>query len=366
MIPLFRPYIAPSADKAILDVLHSGMLAEGKVNEQFEQKLEEYLGYPVLTVNSGTSALAMLYDLADIQRGDMVISTPITCAATNLELLRRGAHVLWADVDDNGLIDVKSVHRLLHQYPNVRAVVGVDYGGLLCDHSSLHALATAYGAKFIVDSAQTFGASHEGRMVGNDCFGIAFSFQAIKHLTTGDGGAFAVRHLPHKMEEGRLKRWFGLDRRAGGFRCEQDIKVLGGKFHLNDISASLGLANLEVLPAVLAISRSNAQYYQTELSGIDGLELPVSRDGDEPSWWSFIIRTERPAMFIEFLKSRGVESAKIHTRNDTKTVFRDFSKMYLPGVSRFDSRQVSIPVGAHVDKHDRQEVVYAVKEYFEK
>lgn len=362
-IPLFRPAMSEQAFKNVEWVLKSGQLAEGKVVEDFENALSQVLGFPVLTVNSGTTALYLLYEMVGIEKGTKVITTPITCAATNLALLHRGASIIWADVDGNGLIDPTSVDELLRTNADCKQVVAVDYGGLPAHHLTLAAICENFGAKLLVDAAQSFGAMQGDKVAGATPFATAFSFQAIKTLTTVDGGALHIKDA-ELMRRAKLKRWFGLDRSQGGFRCEQDIVEVGYKFHMNNLNAAIGLANLEAIPTIMGKAKENADFYLKELAGIDGLILPTFRDGVLPSWWAFIVRVDDQLGFIDFLNKRGVEGAKIHTRNDTKTIFAPFKREGLDGVALYDARQVALPVGVHVTEDEREYVVGIIKKYF--
>lgn len=345
-IPLFKPFVCEQADLAVSDVLQSGYIGEGEVVRRFEEALAWWIG-PCVTVNSGTSALWLAYDLAGIGPGDLVISTPMTCLATNIPLLHLGARILWADVDPRtGLIDPWSVEALLAQH-KVKAIVAVDYGGVPAPVAELRALSWDQRSSIILDCAHSFGTyRNEGAHYR------AYSFQAIKTLTTGDGGALWCSD-PIKLEEARLKRWFGLDRRTGGFRCEQTVQHVGYKFHMNDIAAAIGLANLSHMEENLTRARRNAAAYD---------EAGLGHVTQASSCWLYTILVPNRDQFIHAMAERGIQCARVHSRNDVQPIFaREKGQPALPGVTQFDDQQVSIPVGWWLGAGDVRDVIEAVQ-----
>ena len=234
----------------LLPVLHSGYIGEGPKSAQFEKRFGEFIRNPnVAVVNSGTSALVMALRMAGVRNGHYVISTPETPLPTNMAILSMGAGILWADVLPDGTMDPASVNKILDDsrwfFPQrpAKAIMCVDWGGTPCKIAELQ----CFGLPVIEDACQAVGSYYRGNHVGSDADYTAFSFQAIKHLTTGDGGAVAFLN-PEQAERARLLRWFGLDRTKGAsMRCTQDPPDWGYRMQLNDIAASIGLANLEKL-----------------------------------------------------------------------------------------------------------------------
>ena len=154
-------------DKPLLQVLHSGYIGQGAQVEMFESKLAKFLDTPnVLTVNSGTSALQLALRLANIGEGDEVISTPMTCSATNEPILATGAEIVWADVfPQNGLLNPSSVEEKITN--KTKAIMCVDWGGTVCDLDRLMKIAKNNNLKLIEDAAHGFGARYKGKKVGS-------------------------------------------------------------------------------------------------------------------------------------------------------------------------------------------------------
>lgn len=346
MIPLFKVSMNPEAVGAVGDVLLSGYIGQGPKVEQFEAALQHLLELPAppLTVSSCTAALDLALHLIGVGPGDEVITTPVTCTATNSPIVTRGARPVWADVDPHtGLIDPQDVARKITR--RTRAIMAVDWGGALCDYDALK----RFGLPVIQDAAHSLTAG-----VGGDY--VCWSFQAIKHLTTGDGGALWTPAAD--LERARLLRWYGLDRRSkADFRCEQNIQEVGYKAHMNDVAATIGLANITRTPEIVAAHRANAAHYHAALEGAPHVTRPPW-DGDS-SWWLYTLLVEDRAGFMRHLAERGVASSPVHARNDTHDAFR-FPNGPLPGVDHFASRNVAIPVGWWLSAAEREQIVEAV------
>lgn len=340
MLRLFRHYVDPLAASMVAKTLASPCIGQGPKVDEFERALEPWIG-PNVTVNSGTSALWLAYDLAGIREDDYVISTPMTCLATNIPLAHIGCTILWADVDPKtGLIDPDSVARLIHARRRVKAIICVDYAGAVCDIAALN-----YGITVIDDTAHSFGAVRPS----DDADYCCYSFQAIKHLTTGDGGAIATSR---DQSEARLKRWFGLDRTKGDFRCDQLVTLKGYKFHLTDIAATIGLANLRSIGERISLHRAHAAAY-------DAAGLGKTPPGS--SCWMYNVLVANRDQFIKEMAARGIECARTHNRNDRHPIFKA-PEQHLPGVQEFNDHQCSIPVGWWLSDDDVDHVIRAATE----
>lgn len=360
MIPLFKVFVHEKAKEFINEVLESGYIGQGQRVEQFESELQKFLHTeePPLTVNSGTSALDLAYHLVGVKQGTDVISTAMTCTATNGAIALRGGRIIWADVDSyTGLIDPEDVARKITN--KTVAIVAVDWGGRTCDYAALK----QFGIPVIEDAAHAFGAQYNGQPIaksGGDY--IMWSFQAIKHLTTGDGGAL----MPplDQLERGRLLRWFGLDRRSGeSFRCQQTIQELGYKYQMNDIAAALGLANIQSIQHIVATHRVNACMYSGCFVNLKHIMAPAY-DPDS-SWWLYTLilpnETARDN-FIQYMADKGIMVSPVHARNDKHPPLQ-FPSGDLPGLDYFSNRECAIPVGFWLGFKDINKIIDTVIEY---
>ena len=185
-IMLFYPNVPKTAADEVAQVLQSRWIGQGPKVLQFEKEFQQkFLStHTALTVGSGTDALHLAYILAGIKPGDEVIAPVFTCTATNIPLLYQGAKIRFADIEPNTLnIDVNHVKKLVNE--KTKAIVCVHYGGLPCDMDELSAIARQYNIPIIEDSAHALGATYKGKHIGDISDFSTFSFQAIKHITTG-------------------------------------------------------------------------------------------------------------------------------------------------------------------------------------
>lgn len=326
MIPLFKVAMSRSAGQKVAETLGSGYIGQGPAVERFEEILYELTGERVLTTNSCTSALDLALELIGVGPGDRVITTPMTCTATNSPIVKRGAIPVWADVDTEGLISPDSVRSRLFQYPDAKAVMAVDWAGKQCDWKGLRKAAP--GVPIIEDAAHRFPSPD----FGGDY--VAWSFQAIKFLTTGDGGALLTPQSQY--HRAKLLRWYGLDRESSAdFRCAQDIKEVGFKYHMNDIAATIGLSNFRQAARNSSMHKFNAH----RLATLMDMDFDVDHH-----YWFFPLTVEHRDVFIAYMAMTGIATSQVHARNDKHTGF-NYPGFELPGIDWFDSHQVAIPCG---------------------
>lgn len=365
MIPLFRVHMPPRDQllPQLERVLYSGYIGQGPQVDRFERELARVFGWPrVLTVNSGTSAIQLALRLANV-RGGEVVTTPMTCTATNMPILAEGGRPVWADINPvTGSIDPADVERKIG--PDTRAILTVHWGGQPCDLAALNDIAEEHQIPLIEDAAHALGAKSLGLPVGSGTADFScFSLQAIKHITTVDGGILTTRtgggyHL------GRLLRWYGLDRTAPqtDMRCEQDVTEWGHKWHMNDVTATIGLAQLPHLERIVAAHRENAAFYDQAFKR--RVRHVKALPGAEGAWWLYTLLlddADQRERFVKHMGAAGVAVSQVHTRNDTHTCFAPYrSQQPLRGMDEFTARMVCIPVHWALTEDERQQVADAV------
>ncbi|MBO9682922.1 MAG: DegT/DnrJ/EryC1/StrS family aminotransferase [Flavisolibacter sp.] len=363
MIPIYTTYIHPSAKEIVGQTLDSTFISEGKKVKEFEDCLAKELGIvnPV-AVNSGTAALHLACVLARISEGDEVILPAQTFVATALVVIQQGAIPVFADIKYNtGNIDPQSVKEKITE--KTKAIIPVHWGGMPCDLDEILAIANEYSLTVIEDAAHAPGASYKSRMIGSISDYTCFSFQAIKHITTGDGGAVACLDN-NKAQEAFTRRWFGIDRANSqpsilGER-QYDIEALGFKYHLNDYGAALGLANLSDFKERLIHLRTIANYYHKELSNVPGIQLWDFPTDRESSWWLFGMHVENRLDFIKAMQEKGVTVSVVHQRIDHNSVFGGI-KEDLISQQRFNETQIHIPLHSGITSELAAQVVASIK-----
>jgi len=355
--------MAPEAElmPRLRDVLYSGQISEGPPVAKFESEFAEFVDAPqpdhVLSFYSGTAALHTALILAGVVSGDEVVTTAMTAEPTNLAILHAGGIPVWADVDaKSGNIAPAAVAARIT--PRTRAILAVDYGGIPAQLDALSEVAAAAGVPLIEDAAHALGARYGGRTLGTHADFVVFSLQAIKHMTTVDGGMLVCRDRD-AAARGRLTRWFGIDRHTS--RTEVDVATIGYKYHMNNVTATIGLVQLPHMGAVIGRHIANGRYFDDALHGIPGLETCSWERQAEPSYWFYTVLVERRGDFVRHLADRGIATSLAHKRNDLHTVFAA-SRTPLPVLDAFYSRMIHLPCGWWVDDEDREYIASTIRE----
>lgn len=362
-IPLFKVFLAPRAAlmPRLEEILYSGQISEGAPVAEFERRFGRFVGSPdVLSFYSGTAALHTALILAGVQPGDEVISTAMTAEPTNMAILHAGARIVWADVDPaNGNLSAADVAGKITA--RTRAIMVVHYGGIPAPIKEIRAAAAVHGIPVIEDAAHALGARYAGAPIGMHSEFVMFSLQAIKHMTTVDGGVLACNGTGDRealLARGRRFRWFGIDRAAP--RTEVDVAEVGYKYHMNNVTATLGLTQLEYITPVIARHVANGYYFDRALHGISGLELCRWDNCAEPSYWFYTVLVEAREDFSRHLTAHGIANSQAHKRNDLHSVFAA-SRCDLPGLDEFYRRMVHIPCGWWVDDAQREYIVDVIR-----
>ena len=354
MIPLFRVRMSENASNKVSDVLYSGFIGQGKKVEEFENILWEKLkskNRPI-TLNSCTSAIDLSLEIIGVEPGDEVISTPQTCFASNIGPIHRRARIRWADIDPiTGLIDIKSVKNLINK--KTKAIIAVNWAGRFCDYKNLK----SFNIPVIEDAAHNWDISIDEDVERGDY--ICYSFQAIKFLTCGDGGLLITKN----EEDARLLRWYGLDRTKNeSFRCTQNIKRAGFKYHMNDISASIGIENIPEAEDSVNKHRRNSKLL---IKNINNKNFIIPEFNNNCSYWLFSMHVlnNKKEDFINYLKQNNISSSPVHFRNDLYDCVKNFKEEHLPGVSSFHETQVCIPNGWWLEDCDVDHIIKTLNNY---
>ena len=361
-IVLFYPNVPESAVDEVSKVLNSRWIGQGPKVAQFEKEFESKFltENAALAVGSGTDALHLAYILAGIGPGDEVIVPVFTCTATNIPLLYIGAKIRFADVDPSTLnINVDHVRQLVNE--QTKAIVCVHYAGLPCDMDELTEIAREYNIPLIDDSAHALGATYKGRNIGEITDFSIFSFQAIKHITTGDGGMLTIKNRD-LIEKARRVRWFGIDRSAKQMgHWENDIYEVGYKYQMNDIAAALGLAALAEFDKTLIYRKQLFAEYEKQFAGIEGIKLIGTGVKDrEHAAWLCTVLVERREDLMNKLRSFNIESSQVHYRNDRYTVLGG-RRSDLPNMDMVEDNYLVLPLHLKMKLQDVEYIGKVVK-----
>jgi dTDP-4-amino-4,6-dideoxygalactose transaminase len=383
-IPLFKVFMSEDVLEPLNKILMSGFITQGGQVDKFEEKLQEYFNNRhVLTLNSATSGLTLALrillneDKEDNWPGfdvesDYVLSPALTCFATNASILANNCKIKWIDVDKSTAnVSIDDIKNKLDK--NTKIVYIVHWGGYPVDLDKMKELQEEhlqkYGYKFriIEDCAHAFGATYNEKMLGSHGNICVFSLQAIKHLTTGDGGLI-ILPTEKLYERAKLIRWFGIDRNKRNynrkdFRLENDIEEWGYKFHMNDINATIGLYNLPHIKKLLEKNRKNYMYLYYNLRNVKGVRLFELKANRETSAWLFTMAVERKNDFIEYMKENGITTSQVHNRNDLNTCVSEF-KCDLPNITDLEKELICIPVGWWLERTDLDYMIEKIKMFY--
>lgn len=362
MISLFKIHTPPNIGAAVQRVFDTGFITEGAISDEFEEKLSSRFGAPTSLTNSGTSALTLAYRSVGVKPGAEVITTPMTCMATNAPIHTMGAKIVWADIDPaTGNIDPASVASKING--NTVAIVGVHWSGMPIDVDGIYDVIKKSGkdVKLITDAAHAFGSTYKGAPIGSEADHVCFSFQAIKHLTTVDGGAVTSRTT---STDSRIKklRWFGLDRKFVGDKWSQDITDSGYKFHMNNVNAAIGIEQLKYVDDIVKKHVNNGSFYNDNLRNQHVTPLRQSNDSTS-ACWIYTVKVNDRNHFKKYMNSRDIACDVVHYRNDNYSNFAAFKNANLPGVDEFCDKMINVPVGWWLTDEERSCVLNAMNAY---
>jgi len=383
-IPLFKVFMSRDVLKPINDVLMSGFITQGTQVEKFEEELKNFFDNQyVLTLNSATAGLSLALRLLKNKddeinwigfddTNDIVLTPALTCFATTASILANNVNIQWIDIDPKTMnVNFDDLKNKLSI--KTKVIYIVHWAGYPVDLDKLKELQEYSQNKFgfkpmiVEDCAHAFGATYKGKKLGNHGNICVYSLQAIKHLTTGDGGIII---LPNQKLYDRCKllRWYGINRdkrnyKGKDFRLENDIVEYGYKFHMNDINATIGLYNLPHITELLNKHRNNAMFYFNELKNVVGLTLLENNNDREASWWLFTILVDRKHELTEKLKEKGIMTSQVHQRNDTHSCVSKYSEI-LSHLNELENKILCIPVGWWITHEERQYIVTCIKEFY--
>jgi perosamine synthetase len=362
-VPLARPLVDGREEELVLEVLRSRRLALGPMIERFERALAERIGAEhVVAVSSGTAGLHLCVRLAGLGPGDEAVTSPFSFVASANCVLYEGATPVFADIDPRTLnLDPAAVAAAIT--PRTKAIVAVDIFGYPCELEPLRALADEHGLALVEDACEAVGATYRGRPVGSFPHPAVFAFYPNKQLTTGEGGAIAVS----TDEERRLLRSLANQGRADSGGWLEHAR-LGYNYRLDDLSAAVGLAQLEKLDTLLELRAAAARRYGELLHGVEGAEAPLADDAEHRrSWFVYPVRLD-PAIdrerVIARLAQRGVETSRylpsIHLQPYMRERF-GYREGMLPVSEEASRRMLALPFYPELAAEDQEYVVEALR-----
>lgn len=357
-VPIAKPIIGEEEIENVVEVLKSGMIAQGPKVLEFEEKFANWIGakYGIAT-NSGTSALHVALLACGIGEGDEVITTPFTFIASGNAIVYTGATPVFADIDlDTYTIDPDSIEDLITD--KTKAILPVQLYGQAADMDKIREIAEKHDLKIIEDAAQAHGAEYNGEKVGTLGDMACFSFYPTKNMTTSEGGMITT----NDEELAKKAQMF----RAHGASERYHHDEIGYNFRMTDIAAAIGLAQLNVIDEFNNKRISNANYLNEQLKDVEGIVTPKSPDNYKHVYHQYTILVEKGNRddWVEFLTNKGIGTG-IHYPIPlyNQPIYKKLGiEGDCPLAEKAADNVISLPVHPSLTKEDLDLVVDAVKE----
>jgi len=369
-IPVFSPFTGTDTIKAVVDALADGWLGMGRLTQQFETAIAEFLGLSsrrVVAVNTGTSALHIALRLAGVGPGDEVITTSFNYVADHQAIRMCGAEPVMADICEPNLgIDPFSAERLIG--PRTRALLPLHFAGLPADLDNLYKLADDHGLRVVEDACHAFGTEVDGHSIGSTGDLTCFSFDPVKVVTALDGGCVVV---PDESSEDQLRlyRFLGVDKEThlrykNARAWEYDVVSDGFRYHLNSVSAAVGLSQMARVGEFIESRRAVCRTYNGAFSGLSWC-APVAKSfsGVSPFIYSLRVRADLRPAFIGHMDDRciatGIHFIPVHRHSH----FRKCRADALPMTELVCDEVVTLPLHSLMPPHLVDRVVEAVTSF---
>jgi perosamine synthetase len=362
-IPLSLPFIDGREEELVMGVLASGRLSLGPTGTRFEEMLASRVGAcHAAAVSSGTAGLHLLVRIAGIGEGDEVITTPFSFAASTNCFLYEGAAPVFADIDPvSWNVDPAAVEAAIT--PRTKAIVAVDVFGYPCELDPIKELAAKHGLVLIDDACEALGAEYKGKPVGGHGIPAVFAFYPNKQMTTGEGGIVVT----DSEEDWRLLKSLSNQGRSDSGPWLEHVR-LGYNYRLDDLSAALGIAQLEKLDRILELRSQVADRYCALLEGTDEVALAAGDDDDHRrSWFVYVVRLEEGIdreKVIEHLGRERIATSRylpcIHLQPYMRERF-GFAQGLCPRAEALSARTVALPFYTSLESEDQERVVAALR-----
>jgi perosamine synthetase len=366
MIPVQRPSVGKEELESVGKVFESRWLGMGSVTKEFEDAVSDFIGGgKVVAVNTGTTALHLAFDAIGLKPGDEVIVPSLTYVATIQAITATGAVPVFCDVEEDTLnIDTNGIEERVTE--RTKAIVAVHYRGMPCDMDTLLDIAKRHNIRLVEDAAHAFGSHYKGRRIGSFGDLTCFSFDPIKNITCGEGGA-VITHDGGALELLQRKRILGIDKDTWSrYRNERswfyDVTTQGYRYHMSNVNAAIGLSQLKKYDAMNSRKVSIAKRYDQAFSGLNRIKL-LRTDYDGIGLFMYIVRVldDRDGL-MSFLKQRGIGSGIHYIPSHVFTLYKKEGTK-LPVTESLYRQILTLPLYPEMDDGQVEQVISAIKEW---
>ena len=372
MIPVFKPLIEDEEFEAARAALELGWLGMGSYVNEFEKGVQEFLNAEdryFAAVSTGHAALHLALMVAGIGPGDEVITPSFNNIADFQAILAVGAEPVFCDIDNETLcIDLDKAVELIT--PKTKAMIVMDYDCVLCDHDRVAAIAEEHKLRIIHDAAHAFGSKYKGKMVGSFSDLCMFSFDPVKTVTCLDGGMLIVK-TPEELQRIQEMRLVGMGQPASVMYQNKrawtyDVNYLGFRYHMANLHAAIGLAQLSKMDDISATRRRACRYYNEQLSKIPQVTVPKT-DFEDVTPFLYYIRVPEEVReeFKAFLLDNEVDVGIHWQPGHWMSLFKDCRRGDLTVTDQVAKEILSLPLHSKMSEGSLDQVIDRIKSFFE-
>jgi len=367
-IPLFTPHVGEEEINAVTEVLRSKWWGLGPKTQEFENRFASYIGSKyAIALNSATAGLHLSLKVLNITSGEILVPA-ITFISTALAADYNNCTPVFVDVNEDTLtMDIEDLKRKITK--KSKAIIPVHYGGHPCDMDEINQIAKEHNLFVIEDAAHASGAEYKGKKVGSLADMAVFSFHPVKNLATGDGGMITTNDEEVNKRLRKL-RWCGINkdtftREGKSYSWYYEIDELGYKFHMNDINAAIGLAQLAKLDNFNNRRREIFEKYNTELKNI--VQTPIEKEHIKSAIHNYAIKVpeEKRDALMDFLAQKGISTGVHYFPLHLHPIYKHI-KADVPVSDRIWKKIVLLPMFPDLTKEQIEYIISSVKEFFEK
>jgi dTDP-4-amino-4,6-dideoxygalactose transaminase len=370
MIPVFRPLLNDLEIESSRNVLEVGWLGMGKNVGDFEEAISKFLGLQdryAVAVSTGHAALHLALLTMNIGPGDEVITPSFNNAADFQAILAVGADPVLCDIDSETLnIDIEKAEKLITK--NTKAIIVMDYDCILCDHDRINWLAAKYGIRVLHDAAHSFGSKYKNKMVGSFSDMTMFSFDPVKTITCLDGGILIVKD---EKEVSRLHemRLVGMGQPASVMykntrAWTYDMTSLGFRYHMSNMHAAIGLAQLSKMELIEKTRRETCRFYNAELSQLKSIKVPNTDFSDVVPFLYYIrVPAEHRDALRKHLLEKGVDTGIHWQPGHWFTLLKNAKQGDLSITDIVGHEILSLPLHSCMSEQDMLRVVRSIQSF---
>lgn len=379
-LPYARHWVDENDIQAVAKVLQSDFITQGPTVKEFENKIASYVGIShAVAVSNGTAALEIAAKAANVGKGRLVITTPMSFVATSNAALLNGADVRFADIDKEtfniGIEGLEACVKACVKAANdprqgkagkskPQAIIPVHFGGQCCEMDEINRIANENNLAVIEDACHALGAEYKGKKAGSLGKQGCFSFHPAKHITTSEGGMVTTND-EETYKKLLLLRDSGIDRTAKLVEnVGYDVTELSRNYRISDVACALGLSQFGKLDHFIERRAEIAKMYSESFERIPGIAIPTVKNNRKHSWHLYCILAEKRNKLLKHLLASGILANVHYIPIYRHTLYKrryNFSPASFPNTEYVFHRILTLPLFPKMSDEDVDKVIKAVK-----